>query len=155
VASQLRKSVVRALLRPMKRLLGSSKLTIRSFVALEDKDYLRSDQWPTRERLAATTYRPVPISGRQPRPLRASTESARRIYLSSGNAENGPPVGGFGMNSGYPMTKPLAASIGHSDLRAHARPSLRPRNNNKVADCFKTVRISPTMSQHSNLGCPR
>jgi GNAT superfamily N-acetyltransferase len=36
-----------------------------------------------------------------------STETARRFYLSSGYVENGPPVGGFGTSSGYPMTKVL------------------------------------------------
>ena len=40
-----------------------------------------------------------------------STETARRFYLSNGYVENGPPVGGFGMSSGYPMTKALIASI--------------------------------------------
>jgi GNAT superfamily N-acetyltransferase len=39
-----------------------------------------------------------------------STETARRFYLSSGYVENGPPVGGFGTSSGYPMTRALAAS---------------------------------------------
>jgi len=42
-----------------------------------------------------------------------STETARRFYLSSGYVENGPPVGGFGTSSGYPMTTALAASILH------------------------------------------
>lgn len=37
-----------------------------------------------------------------------STETARRFYLSNGYVENGPPVGGFGTSSGYPMTKALA-----------------------------------------------
>jgi GNAT superfamily N-acetyltransferase len=39
-----------------------------------------------------------------------STETARRFYLSNGYVETGPPVGGFGTSSGYPMTKILAAS---------------------------------------------
>lgn len=36
-----------------------------------------------------------------------STETARRFYLSNAYVETGPPVGGFGTNSGYPMTKAL------------------------------------------------
>ena len=40
-----------------------------------------------------------------------STETARRFYLSNGYMQNGPPVGGFGTSSGYPMTKALTTSI--------------------------------------------
>jgi GNAT superfamily N-acetyltransferase len=36
-----------------------------------------------------------------------STETARRFYLSNAYVETGPPVGGFGTSSGYPMTKTL------------------------------------------------
>jgi GNAT superfamily N-acetyltransferase len=36
-----------------------------------------------------------------------STETARRFYLSNGYVETGPPAGGFGTNSGYPMSKTL------------------------------------------------
>jgi GNAT superfamily N-acetyltransferase len=36
-----------------------------------------------------------------------STETARQFYLSNGYVQNGPPVGGFGTSSGYPMTKAL------------------------------------------------
>ncbi|MCK1424051.1 GNAT family N-acetyltransferase [Bradyrhizobium sp. 180] len=36
-----------------------------------------------------------------------STETARRFYVSNGYVENGPPLGGFGTSSGYPMTKAL------------------------------------------------
>jgi len=36
-----------------------------------------------------------------------SSETARQFYLSNGYIESGPPVGGFGTISGYPMTKPL------------------------------------------------
>lgn len=43
-----------------------------------------------------------------------STETARRFYLSNGYAENGPPVGGFGISFGYPMTKALTVSIPQS-----------------------------------------
>lgn len=39
-----------------------------------------------------------------------STETARRFYLSNGYIENGPPVGGFGTCSGYPMIKALPIS---------------------------------------------
>jgi GNAT superfamily N-acetyltransferase len=39
-----------------------------------------------------------------------STETARRFYLSNGYVQNGPPVGGFGTSSGYPMTKALTTS---------------------------------------------
>ena len=41
-----------------------------------------------------------------------STETARRFYRSMGYVESGPPVGGFGTNSGYPMTKVLAIAVG-------------------------------------------
>lgn len=41
-----------------------------------------------------------------------STETARRFYLSNGYVEYGPPVGGFGTTSGYPMTKALPNLIG-------------------------------------------
>jgi GNAT superfamily N-acetyltransferase len=37
-----------------------------------------------------------------------STETARRFYLSNGYVESGPPVGGFGTSSGYPMSKALS-----------------------------------------------
>jgi len=40
-----------------------------------------------------------------------STETARRFYLSNGYVETGPPVGGFGTSSGYPMTKTLPTSV--------------------------------------------
>ncbi|HEY2533445.1 MAG TPA: GNAT family N-acetyltransferase [Xanthobacteraceae bacterium] len=40
-----------------------------------------------------------------------STETARQFYLSNGYVQNGPPVGGFGTSSGYPMSKALTASI--------------------------------------------
>jgi GNAT superfamily N-acetyltransferase len=40
-----------------------------------------------------------------------STETARRFYLSNGYVQNGPPVGGFGASSGYPMTKALTTSM--------------------------------------------
>jgi GNAT superfamily N-acetyltransferase len=36
-----------------------------------------------------------------------STETARRFYLANGYVEEGPPVGKFGMKSGYPMSKAL------------------------------------------------
>jgi GNAT superfamily N-acetyltransferase len=36
-----------------------------------------------------------------------STETARRFYLSNAYVETGPPVGGVGTSSGYPMTKSL------------------------------------------------
>lgn len=36
-----------------------------------------------------------------------STETARRFYLSNAYVETGPPIGGFGTSSGYPMTKAL------------------------------------------------
>jgi GNAT superfamily N-acetyltransferase len=38
-----------------------------------------------------------------------STETARRFYRANGYVEDGPPVGHFGMSSGYPMAKPLAS----------------------------------------------
>jgi GNAT superfamily N-acetyltransferase len=37
-----------------------------------------------------------------------STETARRFYRARGYQEDGPPVRKFGMDSGYPMSKPLA-----------------------------------------------
>jgi GNAT superfamily N-acetyltransferase len=40
-----------------------------------------------------------------------STETARRFYLARGYIENGPPVGGFGTSSGYPMTKAVGAPV--------------------------------------------
>ena len=40
-----------------------------------------------------------------------STETARRFYLSNGYVQTGPPVGGFGTSSGYPMMKALTTSI--------------------------------------------
>lgn len=40
-----------------------------------------------------------------------STETARRFYLANGYAENGPPVGGFGTTSGFPMTKSMSAAV--------------------------------------------
>ena len=40
----------------------------------------------------------------------ASTETARRFYLSNGYVEDGPPVRWLGI-SGYPMTKSLAISM--------------------------------------------
>ncbi len=36
-----------------------------------------------------------------------STETARRFYRARGYEEVGPPVRKFGMDSGYPMSKPL------------------------------------------------
>ena len=39
-----------------------------------------------------------------------STETARQFYLSNGYIQNGPPVGGFGTSSGYPMIKVLISS---------------------------------------------
>ncbi len=36
-----------------------------------------------------------------------STETARRFYHSNGYVEDGPPVGGFGTSSSYPMSKVL------------------------------------------------
>jgi GNAT superfamily N-acetyltransferase len=39
-----------------------------------------------------------------------STETARRFYLANGYAEDGLPVGNFGTNSGYPMSKYLGPS---------------------------------------------
>jgi GNAT superfamily N-acetyltransferase len=44
----------------------------------------------------------------------SSTETARRFYHSNGYVEDGPPVGTFGMQSGYPMSKPLAAKLRRS-----------------------------------------
>lgn len=38
-----------------------------------------------------------------------STETARRFYQDAGYVEDGPTTGKFGMNSGYPMSKVLAA----------------------------------------------
>jgi GNAT superfamily N-acetyltransferase len=38
-----------------------------------------------------------------------STETARRFYRDAGYVEDGPATGSFGMNSGYPMSKVLAA----------------------------------------------
>lgn len=43
-----------------------------------------------------------------------STETARLFYSSNGYVEDGPPVGGFGTSSGYPMTKALSNSIGET-----------------------------------------
>jgi GNAT superfamily N-acetyltransferase len=40
-----------------------------------------------------------------------STETARQFYLFNGYLENGPPVGGFGTSSGYPMTKVLVKLV--------------------------------------------
>ena len=37
-----------------------------------------------------------------------STATARRFYLASGYVEDGLPVVNFGVNFGYPMSKPLA-----------------------------------------------
>ena len=37
-----------------------------------------------------------------------STKTARRFYLAKGYSEVGPPVGKFGINSAYPMSKSLA-----------------------------------------------
>ncbi len=37
-----------------------------------------------------------------------STETARRFYRARGYQETGAPVRKFGMDSGYPMSKPLA-----------------------------------------------
>lgn len=34
-----------------------------------------------------------------------STETARRFYRANGYVEDGPPVGEFGSNSGYPMSR--------------------------------------------------
>lgn len=50
-----------------------------------------------------------------------STETARRFYLSNGYLENGPPLGGFGTSSGYPMTKALTTFV-----RAEANGPDRP-----------------------------
>jgi len=36
-----------------------------------------------------------------------STETARRLYLTAGYVEAGPPAGDFGTQAGYPMTKDL------------------------------------------------
>jgi len=36
-----------------------------------------------------------------------STATARRFYRANGYAENGPPAGHFGTQSGFPMTKTL------------------------------------------------
>ncbi len=38
-----------------------------------------------------------------------STETARRFYQDAGYVEDGPATGKFGMSSGYPMSKVLAA----------------------------------------------
>jgi GNAT superfamily N-acetyltransferase len=40
-----------------------------------------------------------------------STETARRFYLANGYVESGPPVGNFGTNSGYPMSKVLGSPV--------------------------------------------
>ena len=37
-----------------------------------------------------------------------STETARRFYRACGCTESGPPVPGFGITKGYPMTKRIA-----------------------------------------------
>jgi len=36
-----------------------------------------------------------------------STETAHRFYLSNGYVDMGEPIRKFGMNSGYPMSKPI------------------------------------------------
>jgi len=36
-----------------------------------------------------------------------STETAHRFYLSNGYVDTGEPIRKFGMNSGYPMSKPI------------------------------------------------
>lgn len=36
-----------------------------------------------------------------------STETARKLYLSAGYRDDGPPIGNFGASSGYPMSKSL------------------------------------------------
>jgi GNAT superfamily N-acetyltransferase len=36
-----------------------------------------------------------------------STETARRFYRAAGYVEDGPPVGKFGTEASYPMSKPL------------------------------------------------
>jgi GNAT superfamily N-acetyltransferase len=46
-----------------------------------------------------------------------STETARRFYRAGGYEETGAPVGKFGMDSGYPMSKVLP---GPAALPAHA-----------------------------------
>jgi GNAT superfamily N-acetyltransferase len=38
-----------------------------------------------------------------------STETARRLYLSAGYVEDGPPQHKFGSTSSWPMSKPLAS----------------------------------------------
>lgn len=55
--------------------------------------------------LAAMEARAAERGSRQCR--LASTETARRFYLSRGYVERGPPQGGFGTAGGYPMTKDL------------------------------------------------
>jgi GNAT superfamily N-acetyltransferase len=37
----------------------------------------------------------------------SSTETGRRLYLTAGYIEQGPPDGKFGLQSGYPMSKQL------------------------------------------------
>jgi GNAT superfamily N-acetyltransferase len=38
-----------------------------------------------------------------------STETAHRFYLSNGYVDTGAPIRKFGMSSGYPMSKRIAA----------------------------------------------
>jgi hypothetical protein len=39
-----------------------------------------------------------------------STETAHRFYVASGYVDDGPPIGAYGTDAGYPMSKPLANS---------------------------------------------
>jgi len=61
----------------------------------------------SRALLAALESRAAERGARQCR--LESTETAHRFYRAAGYADDGPPIGKFGVASGYRMTKALAA----------------------------------------------